>query len=327
MIDLFIIRFLAGLGHKIIVVFKEGPLFTKVDFGDAREDPCLRHFLHGAFVIRERDIAKNDLVDLLKKDLHILTLSDGTMEDLNLLVTSTTFARTFKEADLIVARGAAQRRRFFDTSFGFTQDILSIATDEDGKVSVLFKPRHPEAIKFSHQDLEDRARAIINQMAEAKKNGMTVMFYSGIVGSIPGKVDVAKSIMSTFVNHLREQSDSTFIINPSEYFEQGMDADDLMYMWEMVQRSGFLDIWRFQTYDDIVKAFDLQGKKVPPEWVGKDATFSTGCTKEMHIAEEVAQENTEMQIIGPPRDKFYRRGEYAVGKLFDKRLEGSVPAK
>jgi hypothetical protein len=100
-----------------------------------------------------------------------------------------------------------------------------------------------------------------------------------------------------------------------------MDADDLMYMWEIVQTSGYIDIWRFQAYNDIDTAFRLMDKKVPPEWVGKDATFSTGCTKEMRIAERVQQQYPEMQIIGPAREKFIRRDEYGVGKMFDQRLK------
>jgi hypothetical protein len=87
-----------------------------------------------------------------------------------------------------------------------------------------------------------------------------------------------------------------------------------------VQRSGLIDIWRFQTYDDIARAFQAMNSKVPPEWVGKDATFSTGCTKEMKIALEVQQLQPEMQIIGPSREKFMRRDEYGVGKMYDKRL-------
>jgi hypothetical protein len=157
-------------------------------------------------------------------------------------------------------------------------------------------------------------------MEAAKQKGMTVVFYSGIIGSIPGKVAMAKKIMSTYVQFLKEQFAETFIINPSEYFEPGMDADDLMFMWEIVQRSGFIDIWRFQTYDDIVQAFSILKTKVPPEWVGKDATFSTGCTKEMRIALDVQKEHPEMQIIGPSRERFLRRDEYGIGKMYDRRL-------
>jgi len=94
----------------------------------------------------------------------------------------------------------------------------------------------------------------------------------------------------------------------------------LMYMWEIVQKSGLIDIWRFQTYEDISRAFQIMKKKVPPEWVGKDATYSTGCTKEMKIALEVQQKHPEMQIIGPAKEKFMRRDEYGVGKMYDKRL-------
>ena len=73
-----------------------------------------------------------------------------------------------------------------------------------------------------------------------------------------------------------------------------MDADDLMYMWEIVQTSGLIDIWRFQTYEDISQTFQIMGKKVPPEWVGKDATFSTGCTQEMNVALTVQKAHPEI---------------------------------
>lgn len=319
-IDLAIIHYLAKLGHKIMIAFKEGPLFTKVDITDAQEDEILRRELEGAFFIHEKNMTKNELLKMLRSDYNIFFLSDGTRENLNLLVTSTTFARIFKEVDGIISRGHDQKRRFFDSHFQFTQDILNISQNDQGSVSICHKPKHPSVIKFSHKDLENKARTIIDQMENAKKQGMTVVFYSGIIGSIPGKIAMAKKIMSVFIEFLKMQFAMTFIINPAEYFETGMDADDLMYMWEIVQRSGLIDIWRFQTYDDIVQAFQTMNSRVPPEWVGKDATFSTGCTKEMRIALDVQDKHPEMQIIGPAREKFMRRGEYGIGKMYDKRL-------
>ena len=157
-------------------------------------------------------------------------------------------------------------------------------------------------------------------MKDANENGMTVVFYSGVIGSIPGKIDEAKEIMSVFIQHLKKQFEDTFIINPSHYYEPGMDADDLMYMWGIVQTSSYIDIWRFQTYEDIATSFQIMDKKVPPEWVGKDATYSTGCTKEMIIAQIVQKKNPEMQIIGPAKSKFMRRLDYGVGKMYDERL-------
>ena len=155
---------------------------------------------------------------------------------------------------------------------------------------------------------------------------MTVIFYSGIIGSIPGKIQIAKKIMALCIQNLKNQFAQTFIINPSEHFEPGMDADDLMYMWEIVQTSGLIDIWRFQTYEDIVQAFQSMGQKVPPQWVGKDATFSTGCTKEMRIALQVQEKHPEMQIIGPAKEKFMRRDEYGIGKMYDKRFSEILPS-
>ena len=93
-----------------------------------------------------------------------------------------------------------------------------------------------------------------------------------------------------------------------------------MYMWEIVQRSGLIDIWHFQTYSDIMRAFQAMEIKIPPEWVGKDATFSTGCTKEMKIALDVQRKHPEMQIIGPSKEKFFRRKEYGIGKMYDECL-------
>jgi hypothetical protein len=326
-VDLAIINYLAKLGHKIIITFKGGPLFTKVDFEDAQEDEVLFRKIEGALFLHEKNMRKNELVKTLRSDYNIIVISDGTRENVNLLMSSTTFARTFKEVDGIISRGHDQKRRFFDSHFQFTQDIFNISADDQGAVSISYKPKHPAVIKFSHKDLENKAKKIIDRMVDAKKHGMTVVFYSGIIGSIPGRISMAKKIMSVLIEHLKQQVAMTFIINPSEYFEPGMDADDLMYMWEIVQRSGYIDIWRFQTYDDIVRVFQIMNSKVPPEWVGKDATFSTGCTKEMRIALEVQAKHPEMQIIGPSKEKFMRRDEYGVGKMYDKCLGEVLPFK
>jgi hypothetical protein len=320
MVDLAIINYLAKLGHKIIVAFKEGPLFTKVSIDDVRRDEALSRTLDGALLITDMHIGKTDMVKTLRGDYPIVAISDGTKETLNLLIASTTFARIFKEVDGIISRGPEQKRRLFDTHFRFTRDVFNISSSSTGSVEISYKPKHPEAVKFAHADLEKKARRIIEQMREAKKKGMTVIFYSGIIGSIPGKINIAKKIMSVGIQHLKNQFAMTFIINPSEYFEPGMDADDLMYMWEIVQTSGLIDIWRFQTYDDISQAFQKMGKKVPPEWIGKDATFSTGCTIEMNIALEVQKKHPEMQIIGPAKEKFMRRQEYGVGKMYDRKF-------
>ncbi len=321
--DLAIIKHLAQLGHKVIIAVKEGSLFEKVTFKDVEEDPSLNAELGDALEVKDKRLSKKSLAVLLKVDQNIIVVSDGTQETINLLMASTTFARIFKEVDAVITKGPEQCRRFFDTHFRFTQDIFNFSKGEDGTVCIRYKPKHPNAVKFSHEELEERAEAIIQQVEDAKKEGMSVIFYSGIIGSIPGKIALAKKIMSVYIELLKKQYSSTFIINPSEYFIPGMDADDLMYMWERVQRSGLIDIWHFQAYSDIMRAFQAMDMKIPPEWVGKDATFSTGCTKEMKIALEVQKEHPEMQIIGPSKEKFLRRKEYGIGKMYDERLAES----
>ena len=164
---------------------------------------------------------------------------------------------------------------------------------------------------------------IIARMREARMSGRTVMFYSCIIGSIPGETQTAISLARIFVGDLRKRLDNVLIVNPAEHFVEGMDGDDLMFMWERVQRSGFIDVWRFQTFADIEESFRLMGRKVPPIWSGKDATFSTGCTQEMRIALDVQRQNREMQIIGPDPARFTRRGEYGVGKYFDATISRS----
>ena len=318
-VDIFIARFLAELGHIVILAVKETPFFKKISLTDTRTDPILAKALETAHFIHEKTIGKNKLVQRLKQDENIYVISDGTKEILNLLLTSTTFSRIFKEVDCVISRGKEQKNRLINTHFQFTRDIINISEEKKG-LSISFKPRHPDFINFSHTDLEEKANKIIDQMKSAKARNMTVMFYSGIIGSIPGKIDVAKEIMGLFIQNLNQLSADLFIINPSKYYEPGMDADDLMYMWEIVQTSGYIDIWRFQTADDITASFALMNKKVPPEWIGKDSTYSTGCTKEMRIAQEVQQKNTEMQLIGPSLDKFMRRDEYGVGSMYDRRL-------
>ena len=323
MVDVAIARFLEGLGHLVVLAVKESPVFNKVAITDTRNDPVLAKALEGTRFIFEKTISKNRLVQLLKQDENLYVVSDGTKENLNLLLATTTFARIFKEVDVVVSRGHDQKRRLIQTHFQFTRDIINMTVeDHDGtpELSIVYKPRHPECIYFSHRDLEERANRIIDQMKAAKAKNMTVMFYSGIIGSIPGKIDVAKKIMTRFIDHLQKQYPDLFIINPSRYYEPGMDADDLMYMWEIVQTSNHIDVWRFQTAEDISKSFALMNRKVPPEWIGKDATYSTGCTKEMRIAQEVLKTNQEMQIIGPALDKFMRRNEYGVGSMYDQRL-------
>jgi len=47
----------------------------------------------------------------------------------------------------------------------------------------------------------------------------------------------------------------------------------------------------------------------------------------MKIALDVQHHNTEMQIIGPPAEKFMRRAEYGVGRMYDRRLALASPGE
>lgn len=320
--DFAILRILMKIGIKVILAVKQGFYYHRVSFIDLLEDPTLGELLEDADIIGDDKISKNELVRRLDTDNRFLVISDGTREPFNPLLTSVTYARAFKEADLVVYRSPAGRETIFN-HFQFTRDILSIVPGDDGEIDILFKPHHPKAVRFSRATLRRMAQNLIDMVKLEKAQGKTILFYSAIVGSIPGQLKTAKEILNVFVEYLRSTLHDVVIINPGEHFIEGMDADDIMYMWEIFQRSGNIDIWRFQSVDDVDKSFELMGKKVPPEWTGKDATYSTGCTKEMEIAIQMQKLYPEMQLIGPPYEKFQRRKEYGVGKLYDRTLAGS----
>jgi hypothetical protein len=320
--DIAILRMLMKIGIQVILAVKRDFYYHRVSFADLLEDPVLNALLEEADIIADPGISKNALLRYLDSDNRLLVISDGTREPFNPLLTSVTYARAFKEADLVVYRNPGGRDTV-SNHFQFTRDIVSIIPTDDGELDIFVKPHHPKAVRFSRATLRRMAEDLIHTVEKEKESGKTVIFYSAIVGSIPGQLSTAKEVLKIFVEYLRSSLDDVVIINPGEHFIEGMDADDIMYMWEIFQRSGVIDIWRFQTMDDIVKAFELMGKKVPPEWAGKDATYSTGCTKEMEIAVQVQKLYPEMQLIGPSYEKFQRRKEYGVGKLYDRTLAGS----
>ena len=319
-LDLKVVRSLLRQGHRVIMALKEGFYFDSPTVWDLESDPILASEFKDAHFVQNNRASKNELLQATREN-RLVVISDGTRERFNPYRMSVTFARAWKEADLVLAKGEAYYRRFINTSHEFTRDVLVFFTDSQSKFRMYYKPKPEHVHKFSEEAILAKADGIISQMRRARSAGKTVMFYSAIVGSIPGQVKLAIEVLNTFVAHLRSRLEGTFIINPGEYFEEGMDADDLMFMWERVQRSGFLNVWRFQTDADIEKSFELMGKKVPPVWAGKDSTYSTGCTKEMTIALSVQKRQPELQIIGPSPEKFLRRREYGVGKYCDASIE------
>jgi uncharacterized protein with ATP-grasp and redox domains len=314
--DLQVVKSLLRLGHRVVMALKEGFYFEQPTFWDRDHDPILGPAFNGANFVSEDRLSKNQLLDIMAKHAFVV-ISDGTREKFNPYRCSVTFARAWKECDLVLARGADLYNRLIQCSHSYTRDIVNFFRDEGGSFHLYHRPKAEWVRKFSERYISEKADEIIADMRRARREGKTVMFYSGIIGSVPGQTKAAIEVMSTFVAHLRSQLDDVYVINPGEHFEEGMDADDLMFMWEKVQRSGYINVWRFQTHFDIEKSFELMGRKVPPVWTGKDSTYSTGCTKEMHIALDVLKTSPELQIIGPSAEKFFRRREYGVGKFCD----------
>ena len=313
--DLAVANSLIRMGHKVIFAVKSGFFFYSPTLEDMEIDPSIRQMIGGGTVQHEPRMSKNELLRHLR-EYRLMVIGDGTRERLNLYRVSVTFSRAWKEADLILGKGWRVADVLMGSSHQYTRDVVCYWQDDQG-FHIKLRQHAESAHKFSESDIAAQSANIIAGMREARMQGRTVMFYSCVIGSIPGETGTAIEIVRAFVDNLRKKMDNILIINPAEHFIEGMDGDDLMYMWEQVQRSGFIDVWRFQTVEDIEESFALLGRKVPPQWSGKDSTFSTGCTKEMRIALDVQAKNREMQIIGPDPQRFFRRGEYGVGKYFD----------
>jgi len=318
--DLLVINTLIRQGHKVVLALKEGFYYDHPNFWDCDTDEVLATELKEASFVADSQVSKKEILKKQREN-NLVVISDGTRERLNLYRTSITFARAWKESDLVIAKGTGNHRRMIQNSHLFTRDVLCLFRDDRDQVHFDFKAKSPRVRKITEKEILAKAEDITKQMMQARMQGQRVLFYSAVIGSIPGQTRTAIKLLNTFVEYMRGRMSGTFIINPAEHFEPGMDGDDLMYMWENVQRSGLIDVWRFQSVRDIEKSFELIGERVPPVWAGKDATFSTGCTKEMHIALEVQKQNPEMQIIGPSPEQFFRRREYGVGKFFDINIE------
>lgn len=319
--DLALIKTLLRQGHQVVLALKDAFYFDSPTIWDCESEPLLKELLQEALITHSDTLTKNELLRLLREH-QFLVISDGLTEQLNLYRASVSFARAWKECDVVVAKGRRNRSLFLGSTLEFTRDIVCCWRSPDDGFQLAVKPRAPWVRQFPEQEILLQARSIIREMRKAREDGKTIMFYSAVIGSIPGQTKVAIELVNTFVRSLRERMDNTHIINPAEHFEEGMDGDDLMFMWEHVQRSGLLDVWRFQTVEDIERSFALLNKKVPSAWSGKDSTFSTGCTKEMRIALDVQKTHPELQIIGPSAEKFFRRRDYGVGKYFDAALKG-----
>ncbi len=319
--DLAMARFFIGRGHRVIYAVKDGCYHLAPTLRDMQEDPDLAGAVNGQHVCLNANLTKNELLRRLR-EWRLLVIGDGTRERLNFLRCSVTFARAWKEADVVLAHGWRLMETLTGTSHEFTRDLVCWGLDrEDGRLRAVYKPRAAGARKFSEQDLQRHAEGIIDGMRRAHAEGRPVIFYSCIIGSIPGQTATAIRLATAITDDMRRRLPNAWIVNPAGHFVEGMDGDDLMYMWERVQRSGLISIWYFQTAEDIERGFALLGTPTPEVWTGKDATYSTGCTKEMHIALEVQRTNREMQILGPDPSSFFRRGEYGVGKYFDAALD------
>ena len=319
-LDLLLAAFLVERGHRVIYAVKDEFYFNAPTMSDMFTDPLLQADLKGAYVCTDHSLSKNELLQLLR-EWRLIVVSDGTRERLNLARVSVTFARAWKEADLVIARGRRLAEILIGTSHEFTRDILCFEGALDGMpLTPHYRPHARGVRKFSERDIRAQADQIIDGMREAQGQGRPVLFYSCIIGSIPGQTQTAIRLARCIVEELSRRMPKAYIINPATHFVEGMDGDDLMYMWERVQRSGLISIWYFQTADDIEQGFRMLGENMPKEWMGKDASYSTGCTKEMRIALDVQRQNPEMQIRGPSPDTFFRRSEYGVGKYFDAAL-------
>ena len=110
--DMAILKILMKMGIKVILAVKQNFYYHRVSFVDLLEDPTLDSLLEDADLIGDPKISKNELLRRLDSDNRLLVISDGTREPFNPLLTSVTYARAFKEADLVVYRNPGGSRKY-----------------------------------------------------------------------------------------------------------------------------------------------------------------------------------------------------------------------
>ena len=121
--DLAIIRSLIRQGHQVIMAFKEGFNFHVPTLWDFEDDACLMSAAEDAFFLHDEAAAKNDLLRVLREH-RLVVISDGTREQLNLCRVNVTFARAWKECDIVLAKGKRNAEVLLGSSHLFTRDII-----------------------------------------------------------------------------------------------------------------------------------------------------------------------------------------------------------
>jgi hypothetical protein len=245
-------------------------------------------------------MTKNELLKA-QREHSFLVISDGTREDLNLYRTCVTFARAWKEADLCWPRAGCTAAGSSRPGIASPGTWCASTATRRAASAWPTSPGPPSVRKFPETALLALAEGIVAQMRQAKAAGKSVMFYSAVIGSLPGQTRVAIELVTAFVNHLRSRLDKSFIINPAEHFQEGMDADDLMYMWEHVQRSGLIDVWRFQSVADIEQSFDLLHRKVPPIWAARTPPTPPAAPRRCRIALDMQRRTPRCRSSAPAR--------------------------
>ena len=130
--------------------------------------------------------------------------------------------------------------------------------------------------------------------------------------------------MTTFVDYLLKQQDDTFIIKPSKYFEPGLDADDLMYMWEIVKEGGLINIWRFQTYQDIEKSFELMDERFRPSGWARTRPIQPAAPRKGPSRPRFLRKTRKCSLSGRTRKNSPRRTDYGIGLFHDTRLTQNI---
>lgn len=101
-------------------------------------------------------------------------------------MTSVTYARALREADLVVYRNPGGR----DVTNRFSSPAISysIIPGDDGQVDMLLKTHHPRAIRCSRAELRRKADELIAMVVREKALGKTIMFLLGHCRLHPGQL-------------------------------------------------------------------------------------------------------------------------------------------
>eukprot|EP01006_Ploeotia_vitrea_P019767 TRINITY_DN52007_c0_g1_i1.p1 TRINITY_DN52007_c0_g1~~TRINITY_DN52007_c0_g1_i1.p1 ORF type:complete len:654 (+),score=59.24 TRINITY_DN52007_c0_g1_i1:36-1964(+) len=323
MFDLRLVDTIVDIGHRVVVVVNREEVFETVTMADFSHDETLkawarqpgRQIIEKDIPLLHRHIYENEL------SACVIARSEPGIKHhtFDIFKASNNFFRAARMAELILCK---KRHQTTLGSLDVTRDIYWLEHDA-GKAVLSTKIANTKSSLITRDYIDSKATHFLKFLRTRKSQGWKVVFGSVIIGSLGESqvstcIKISKAMEEKFKHsicykrHLRAYK-NVFYINPAvgytdtdgifhKFFEAGFDGDAMMEFWSQVQMSGLIDVWKFQSREDIVTYFENLPDKERPDswqdfWADKNWTWSKGCCQEMLIARQVKAQISPQMII------------------------------